>query len=576
MSTNVEQIKEKLDIVDVLSSYMKVEKAGINFKARCPFHNEKTPSFFISPTRQSFYCFGCGEKGDIFSFVEKFEGLDFKGALETLANKAGIELKNFKREDEGKPEEKDKMLEIMEEATKFFEKGLSESKKDLEYLSNRGLSNTSISKWRLGFAKDEWRSLHDYLINKGFSKKEMLGAGLIKKVVGTGSTEGAESNRSTDKFYDTFRNRIMFPIFDVVGRVIAFSGRAIKEDEKTPKYLNSPETKLFYKSEVLYGFNIAKNYIRKLDYTVLVEGQMDLLMSHQAGVLNTVASSGTALTEFHLKKMQKLSNRVILAYDSDEAGEKAGRRSAELALLSGMEVKIASLPEGEDPASVVKADPEKWKGALRESEHFTDFALNKAIKENQGRNLTREITKNVLPLVHLIQSEIEKTQFVKKIALKMKVREEDVWNDVKKIKIDEKTTNEGDSFIKNSKIKSSTNGLERIMVGIIYLEESQDKNSKHLRKKWQTIIGEDEANMVLSNCEEEREAFIFEAEEYSKGGNLKNISEDILGRIELENLKQKLQKATILLDDKEISKEEEKRIKSDFEKIQKRIKELDN
>ena len=211
----------------------------------------------------------------------------------------------------------------------------------------------------------------------------------------------------------------MFPISDSAGRVIAFSGRALKEDEKTPKYLNSPETKLFYKSEVLYGFNIAKNYIRKLDYAVLVEGQMDLLLSHQASVFNTVASSGTALTQLHLKKIQKLSNRVIIAYDSDSSGEKAARRAALMTMSLGMEAKITILPKGEDPASVIQNEPENWKKALRESEHFVDFALNKAVKENEGRNLTKEIIKNVLPLVSLIKSEMEKSQFVKKIALKI-------------------------------------------------------------------------------------------------------------------------------------------------------------
>jgi len=511
-----EQIKERLDIVDVISSYLKVEKAGINFKAKCPFHNEKTPSFFISPTRQSFYCFGCGEKGDIFSFVEKFEGLDFKGALETLANRAGIELKNFKKEE--RTEEKDVLFEIMEEATKFYETELKGNKKILEYLRKRGSSSSSILKWRLGFAPDGWRNIHDYLIQKNFLKENMLEAGLIKKIPPSTSSGQA-------KFYDTFRNRIMFPISDNAGRVIAFSGRAMREDNKTPKYLNSPETKLFYKSEVLYGFNIAKNYIRKLDYAVLVEGQMDLLMSHQAGVLNTVASSGTALTELHLKKIQKLSNRVIMAYDSDSSGEKASRRAAELALFLGMEAKIASLPKGEDPASVAKENPEKWKEALRQSEHFIDFVLNKAIKESQSRNLAKEITKNVLPLVNLLKSEIEKSQFDKKIALKIKVAEEAVRSDREKIVKARKT----ESF---------------------------------------------EITKIFDNYKDEKEALIFEAEKYGLKVDIKKTNEDILRKIELKNLKQKLQETTVLLDGQSISKENEKKLKLDLKKIQQHIKEI--
>lgn len=557
MSTNVEQIKEKLDIVDVLSSYLKVERAGINFKAKCPFHNEKTPSFFISPTRQSFYCFGCGEKGDIFSFVEKFEGLDFKGALQTLADRAGVTLQNIK--EDVMVGEKDKLFEIMEEAAKFYEKELSENKETLKYLEKRGLNSQSIIKWRLGFAPDSWRSLHDYLIQKKFSREIMIEAGLIKKV------------HDENKYYDTFRNRVMFPISDSAGRVIAFSGRALKEDDKTPKYLNSPETKLFYKSEVLYGFNVAKNHIRKMDYAVLVEGQMDLVMSHQASVLNTVASSGTALTELHLKKIQKLSNRVVIAYDSDSAGQKASDRAAELALSLGMEVKIASLPQGEDPASVVKEDPEKWKDSLKKSEHFTDFALNRALKENEGRSLTREILKNVLPLANLIKSSIEKSQFIKKIAQKMGVSEETVWDDLKKVK--EREDKESDE--EKPKYSKTTN-LERIIVGIIYLEESEDKNSKNLRGKWQSIAGKDEINAIIEIHQEEKEALIFEAERYSKEGDLKKVSEEILRRIESENLKQKIKKIAAKLDEKGISKEDEKESKIEFEKVQKRIEEINN
>ncbi len=514
MPSNTEQIKERLNIVDVISGYIKVEKAGINFKAKCPFHNEKTPSFFISPTRQSFYCFGCGEKGDIFSFVQKFEGVDFKEALKNLADRAGVKLDKFRAENSAEVDrenrEKERMYEIMEEATKFFEKELVENKIALKYLEKRGLAKNSIEKWRLGFVRDEWRSLHDYLINQKFSKEEMLSVGLIKKT------------ENENKYYDTFRNRLMFPIFDINGKTIAFSGRAMQENEKTPKYLNSPETKLFYKSEVLYGFNVAKNYIRKLDYAVLVEGQMDLVMSHQADVLNTVASSGTALTEFHLKKIQKLSNRVIMAYDSDEAGEKASWRAAELALSLGMEAKIASLPRGEDPASVVKEDPKKWKRALRESEHFTDFALNKAVRENEGRNLTREITKNVLPLARLIQSEIEKTQFIKKIAQKIRVGEEDVWNDFKKI------------------------------------EKSKDGKMEKSEKE--------------KDFKDEKEALIFEAERYGFKIDIKKTKEEIERRSELKKMKQELQRVAVMLDDKNISKEEEEKLKTEFKEIQKNIK----
>jgi len=254
---------------------------------------------------------------------------------------------------------------------------------------------------------------------------------------------------------------------------------------------------------------------------------MDLIMSQQSGVLNTVASSGTALTELHLKKIQKLSNRVVVAYDSDSAGEKASIRAGELALSLSMEVKIASLPKGEDPASVAKKNPEKWRGALKKAEHFTDFILNKAVKENTGRNLTKEILKSVLPVASLIKSDIEKTQFIKKIALKMRVSEEAVWNDLSKI------------------------------------ERLKDGKTERLEKE--ENFGKDE-----------KEALLFEAERYGFKIDTKKIDEDILKKKELKNLKQKLQETVILLDDPSLSKAEEKKAKSDLEKIQKRIEKLNN
>lgn len=567
MSSNVEQIKEKLDIVEVISSYIKIEKAGVNFKARCPFHNEKTPSFLISPARQTFYCFGCGEKGDIFSFVEKFESLDFKGAMQTLADRAGIKLQKFgSSETSGREEkEKERMLEIMEESAKFFEKQLTASQSSLEYLKKRGVKDASIAKWRIGFAKDAWRDLHDHLLGQKFSKEEMLSAGLIKKVP------------NEDKYYDTFRNRIVFPICDSAGRVIAFSGRTMQdslassEENKAPKYLNSPETKLFYKSETLHGFHIAKQHIRKLDYAVLVEGQMDLVMSHQIGVLNTVASSGTALTELHLKKLQKLSNRVVLNYDSDSAGEKASIKAAELALFLGMEAKVASLPPGEDPASLALSDPQKLKDALKESEHFTDFLLNRTLRENAGRNLTREILKTVLPAALLLKSEIERSQFIKKIARKLSVSEESVRDDLRKIP----SPKAGPPRVENERevIKKEAFSLERLICGLVFLEESASKSD--LRQKWEKILPPEQVAEVLERYFTDKEALIFEAEMHFSGGSLEKTEEEILRRIELDSLKEKIRKLAAVLDNPDISEEAEKEAKSEFTKIQKRIKEID-
>ncbi|HEY4528638.1 MAG TPA: DNA primase, partial [Candidatus Paceibacterota bacterium] len=295
MRGDASTIKERLGIAEVLSGYVKLQKAGVSFKARCPFHNEKTPSFFVSPLRQSYYCFGCGAKGDIFSFVEEVEGLDFLGALKFLANKAGIELEY--RGGDSKTE-KDKIGNILEEATKFFEKGLVDNDSARRYVASRSISEESIGDWRIGYAPAEWRSLFSHLESMGYGKDLIIKAGLAKI-----SDEGTHKEP-----YDVFRDRIIFPLADQNGRIIAFSGRALSK-ETEPKYLNSPDTPLFTKSETLYGLDRAKEQVRKKDYAVLVEGQIDLVLSHQAGVKNSVAASGTAFTRMHLERLKRFSSR---------------------------------------------------------------------------------------------------------------------------------------------------------------------------------------------------------------------------------------------------------------------------
>ncbi len=295
MNSPVQQIKERLSIEEVVSSYIKLDRAGANLKARCPFHNEKTPSFFVSPDRGSYYCFGCGAKGDIFTFIEEFEGLDFKGALKILAERAGVPLVQYNKEKEG---EKERLYKAMEEATKFFEKNLVENQEALKYLRERGLENKTIRDFRIGFVKNDWRELYSHLQMIGFTDIEIEKAGLAKK---------------TEKgMYDRFRGRIMFPISDSSGRIIAFSGRILEDDGKSAKYLNSPETPIFNKSSVLFGIDKAKDSIRKNNFSILVEGQMDLILSHQAGFKNTVASSGTAMTDSILSKENIINNLGLI------------------------------------------------------------------------------------------------------------------------------------------------------------------------------------------------------------------------------------------------------------------------
>ncbi len=516
MSSSVEKIKERLSITDVVSAYVKLEKAGASYKAKCPFHNEKSASFFISPDRGTYYCFGCGAKGDIFTFVEEFEGLEFKQALVNLAEKAGVELVPEAR---GEQDAKAKLYNAVEAATQYFEKEIQGNKPILEYLQKRGLTAETIAKWRIGWAKNEWRSLHDHLKNQKISDNDMLATGLIKQN-DSGSAAGAEA-----RFYDVFRGRIMFPIFDSSGRPVAFSGRIFIDDEKSPKYLNSPATALFNKSEVLYGFDRAKTAIRKLNYSILVEGQMDLILSHQAGLENTVASSGTALTEFHLRRLQKISPRVMFAFDSDSAGFNATKRSAELALQIGMEVKVAVLPPGEDPASLVAKNPNHWKTALKDGKHIIAFYLDKVMHQNTDRRfLLNEIKTGVFPFILELPSKIDQDTFVKMIVDKTGLKEQAVRDDLRTLQIAQAkgikpvAASQQQAQPSNAAIPiSRQQGIERRIIGVILWQESKKDRSEMasaIRKRFVEIAGEESAKKLEEAIETEKEKLIFEAEQY--------------------------------------------------------------
>jgi DNA primase len=433
MSTPVEQIKARLSIEDVVSSYIKLDPAGKNFKGKCPFHNEKTPSFFISPDRGTYYCFGCGAKGDIFTFVQEFEGLDFMGALKQLAERAGVELVFDRSENR---DERQVLYEVMEHATQFYESMLSKSEEAKSYVNGRGIKEETSKLFRLGYAPSEWRSLHTYLRGKGYTDNAMEKAGLTKK---------------TEKgYYDRFRDRIMFPILDSSGRVIAFSGRIVHDAEDTAKYLNSPDTVLFDKSTVLYGIDKAKSEIRTKGYSILVEGQMDLVLSHQSGVKNTVAVSGTALSDETVSRdnvvnnlgvVRRLSPNIILAFDSDTAGRRASMRSAQIALSLGMDVKIADLPEGKDPADLVRDDPESWKDVLRGAKPVVEFALDDLLRQKiTERKLPTAIKEKVLPFVASIPGRMSQAPYIKMIRERTEGIYKDegiLWEELAKIQVTE-------------------------------------------------------------------------------------------------------------------------------------------
>lgn len=395
--STIEEIKEKLSIIDVVGAYAELIRAGKNYKAKSPFTNEKTPSFYVSPDRGMYYCFSSQKGGDMFTFIQEMEAVDFKGALKILAEKAGVELV---QEDPKKRDDREIQYVLLEEATQYFFKSRDEFPLINEYIEGRGVKVQAVHAWRIGYARDEWRSLRTHLAQKGFTDAQMLRAGLIKQVDG-----GKEP-------YDVFRDRIMFPICDAGGRVVAFSGRTLKKEDGVPKYVNSPETELFLKSEILYGYDKAKQGIRSYDFSLVVEGQFDVVLSHQAGYTNAVAVSGTAFTKHHMMLLSRFSPNVVLALDADRAGISAVKRSAVPLLQHGMNVKVAHMPDGLDPADIVRKDPHELKKIVGKSTHVIEFLLEILKSQSKDERAYKlHVHEEILPLLLAIDNRIDREHF---------------------------------------------------------------------------------------------------------------------------------------------------------------------
>jgi DNA primase len=489
-------------------------------------HNEKTPSFFVSPIRNTYYCFGCGEKGDIFSFVERFEGVDFKGALTDLAKKAGVEIVYEKAEDK---EGKQTLFDMLEEATVFFEKNLIENKSALKYLKDRKLKDEFREWFRVGYAESGWNNLHEYLIERGYKEEDILKAGLIK--------------RGEKGVYDTFRSRIMFPISDSTGRVVAFSGRIFPNDDKIAKYLNSPETELFNKSRVLYGFDKAKLSIRKSNFSILVEGQMDVLMSHQAGFRNTVALSGTALSSHQITMLKRLSSNIVLAFDADKAGIASAGRSAEMALAAGMDVKVAEMQEGVDPADLVKENPQKLKEAVRNSVHIITFYLDMLQREHEDkRAFNKAVEKTVLPFVARIESRIDQMHFIAEVARKLGVPEESVQAEVEKVDLPKEIAlpkEEKKEVAKEVGLLTKRERDTNMLFGVLFsLSEIDDVaiDKQALEDAIKEVIGEEQFAEYEKKPELFEEETRFNIEEYTSKQQLQEKIDSSLRGLRLNQL----------------------------------------
>ena len=422
MSSPIEEIKSRLDIVDVISSYIRLQKVGRYYRALCPFHSEKNPSFYVSPERQIWKCFGCGKGGSIFDFVMEIEGVEFGDALRILAKRAGVELKKI---DPQLKTKRNKLYKICELSALFFQRQLEskEGNKIKKYLEERGLNQDILNEWKIGYAPNSYNSLIKFLMQRGYQIKDISDAGL--------AIEG------TNTYYDRFRDRIIFPIFDINSQIIGFSGREnpYNPNPNMGKYINTPNTLIYDKSKVLYGLDKAKLEIRKNDKCILVEGQMDVILSHKAGIKNALACSGTALTENHLKIIKRYTKNIYVGFDRDKAGEHAAFRSIDMCMQNGLNVKIISLPQGMDPADCIKKDPKIWKESIEKAEDIMDFYFNQAFSKFDPNTASgkRNISDFLLPVIKKIYNKIEQAHWLSYLAKKLKVEEKILQEEMKKI-----------------------------------------------------------------------------------------------------------------------------------------------
>jgi DNA primase len=430
MHSDVDIIKSRTNIVDIVGEYVKLTKAGNSFKACCPFHQENTPSFNVNEEKQMYHCFGCGVGGDVFSFVMEIEGMGFREALEMLADKAGVELQNNFSGSGQSQDKKKKLFDALELTTKFYQKQLWDGdgvKKVLPYLRGRGLSDEIIKKFRLGYAPDGWNHVENFLKSKGFDNNIVAQTGTIIK-----SDKGS--------FYDRFRNRIMFPITDAMGRVIGFTSRVLPgDDESQAKYINTPETYLYHKGSVLYGIDHAKQSIKQSEKVVVVEGNMDVIAAHDSDITNTIAVSGTAMTEEHIRILKRYTNHFVLFFDADDAGQVAARRSAILCLDADVQISMIVLTDGKDAADIAKDSPQKLREIISGAKNAIDIFINIA-KEKYDLNdphQKREAIESITELIAHITNEIERDEWIGKCADAFDISERVATNAVKK-QIEEK------------------------------------------------------------------------------------------------------------------------------------------
>ncbi len=407
----IQQIAEAVDIVEVISQYVPLRPSGKNFRGLCPFHTEKTPSFTVSPEKQIFYCFGCRAGGNVFNFLMRYERISYPEAVRALAEQVGISVRTAGGEDaERQRKRREELLRVNAAAARAYQAALRESRGGrlaLDYLSSRGVAAESIETFGLGYAPQGWDYLLKLLRNQGISVESIEAAGLIQRSVQTG------------RHYDRFRHRIVFPIHDVEGRVLAFGGRTLTSDRPdVPKYLNSPETYVFSKGNQLYGLNLAKDHIRQERNAFICEGYLDLIAMHQNGFRNAVATSGTALTKGQVSLLRRFADEVVLVFDGDVAGAAAAERGWDILLQHSMGVRVLPLPAGEDPDSFLRSNSEEFRARAREAPPYVDFCVGAicSSRDLQSAEGKVECVKEVARVLAKVPSAAERDQYLGQVA----------------------------------------------------------------------------------------------------------------------------------------------------------------
>ncbi len=481
MSNEVEQIKERLSVAEIVGEYIKLEKSGVNYKALCPFHNEKTPSFTVNTERNFWYCFGCQEGGDIFTFVQKMEGLDFREALEKLAERANVELPKYTPQNKEEKNRKQTVLDILQLTTRIYQQQLIKNKKSpeiLKYLKKRGFTKEVIRDFKIGYAPDSWRAITNYLIvKKKFIPADVVQAGLAIHKDGT-------NQQDVQNYYDRFRDRIMFPIIDINGKAIGYSARiAPSGDEKNAKYINSPQSIVYDKSKVLYGLYQARQTIRQVGYAIIVEGNADVVLSHSIGVKNVVAVSGTALTDEQVKILKRYTNKVMLNFDMDGAGQKATRKSIQVCLQNDLQVKVILLDKKyKDVGDIVAEQPDDWKKFIQKAVpimeyYFQTFFAEYNVEDIQDRKI---IIRELLKVIKDIADPIEQSYWLKKLSLRTQTDEDLLTNELEKVKLNSReislparsfenknTVTENNEQKKEEKKKSRSVVLQQRLLGLL-------------------------------------------------------------------------------------------------------------